>query len=456
VSTFDRTSPPSRGAIRDFDFPAVERRALASGLDLRVARAPRLPVVSVSLFARIGEGSLPDEHAGLGVLTAGALEGGTKKRSGSQLAEALERIGARFGAHGGWDGTWVDVYCMADRLPEALGLLAEAVREPAFPAAEVDRARERQLADLHQRLMDPGSLADDAARARYFAQGAPYARPVEGTLASLASVTEADLAAFAEANYRPEGGGLIVVGDVDAREVQAISEEHFASWSGKPSSGDTLPVSPGSTERRVLVVDRPGSVQSEIRVGHVGVERATPDYFPLAIANLVLGGTFTSRLNLNLRERHGFTYGVRSRFSFRSRPGPFEISTAVGNEVTMAAVREILSELERLVEQGPTEDEVAAARDFAAGVFGLRLETAGQVASRITQLLVYRLPDSYFHEYRRRIRSVSTEEVAEASRRHIRPAEAQIVVVGDADAVAGPLETLGLGALEVRRAQRAE
>jgi zinc protease len=191
-------------------------------------------------------------------------------------------------------------------------------------------------------------------------------------------------------------------------------------------------------------------------VGHVGTERGTPDYFPLSIANMVLGGTFTSRLNLNLRERNGFTYGVRSRFSFRSRPGPFEVSTAVGNDVTAAAVREILNEMEGLTTGGPTPDEVVAARDFAAGVFGLQLETVGQVASRVNQLIVYGLADAFWHEYRERIRAVTTDEAAAAARRHIRPGEAQVVVVGDADAVGPSLEELGLGPVEIRRVQRAE
>jgi zinc protease len=456
MSPFDRSSPPARGAIRDFDFPAVERRPLASGLDLRVVRLPRLPVVSVRLFMRSGEDALADARAGLAVLTADALEGGTKRRSGAELAEALERIGARFGSSGGWEGTSVDVYCMADRLPEALALLAEAVRQPAFPDAEVERAREQQVAELRQRLMDPGALADDVALTRYFAGGVPYARPVEGTVASLAHLTSADLAAYADASYRPGSGGLVVAGDVDGGEVAALAAEHLGDWTGAPAAAASFVASPAARERRVLVVHRAGSVQSEIRVGHVGVERTTPDYFPLSIANMVLGGTFSSRLNINLRERNGFTYGVRSHFNFRSRPGPFEISTAVGNDVTAPAVREIFAELEAFAERGPTEDEVAAARDFAAGVFGLQLETVGQVASRAAQLVVFGLPDSYFHEYRSHVRAVTVDEAAEAARRHMRPAEAQVVVVGDADAVAAPLEALGVGPVEVRREQRAE
>jgi zinc protease len=412
--------------------------------------------VSLRLFLRAGEDALDDARAGLAVLTADALEGGTRRRSGSELAEALERIGARLGSSAGWEGTFVDLYCLAERLPEALGLLAEAVREPAFPTEEVERTRNRQLAELRQRLMDPGALADDVALARYFAAGTPYARPADGTVESIGRANRAALAGYAHASYGPAGGGLVVAGDVDPGEVAALVDEHLGTWSGSPAQAPGFVVTAASTARRLLVVHRPGSVQSEIRVGHVGAERTTPDFFPLSIASIVLGGSFTSRLNLNLRERHGFTYGVRSHYSFRSRPGPFQVSTAVGNESTAAAVREIVHELEQFSGGGPSPAEVEAARDYAAGIFGLQLETAGQVASRVMQLVVYGLRESYFHEYRARLRGVSAEAAAEAARRHVRPAEAQIVVVGDADAVAGPLEELGLGSVEIRGGQPAE
>lgn len=449
MSTLDRTRRPEPGPIRGFDFPSVDRRVLENGLDLRVARMGRLPVVSAKLFLRAGESALAAERAGLSVLTGEALDGGTNEHSGSELAEALEKIGARLHVGSGWEGTSVGLSCMADRLPEALALLAETVLAPAFPADEVDRAREQHLAGIRQRAMDPAAAADDAALPRYFAATVPYARPVDGTAPSVSRMGRDDLRGYADANYRPERGGLIVVGDVEASEVASVAAERLGAWRGAPASNEDFVVEPAVRARKVWVVDRPGSVQSEIRVGHVGADRATPDYFALSVANMILGGMFTSRLNLNLRERNGFTYGVRSRFSFRSRPGPFQVSTAVGNEVTASAVREIVTELERIVEHGPLEAEVVAARDYAAGVFGLQLETVGQVATRIAQLLIYGLPDDYFDHYRDRVRAVRPEAAAEAARRHIRPEEAQIVVVGDASAIAAPLEALDLGPLEV-------
>ena len=450
MSVIDRSLPPSSGPIRHFDFPSVDRRRLSNRLDLRVALMRRLPVVSVRLFMRAGEAALRVHSAGLAALTGEALDGGTKKRTGRELADALESVGARLGASAGWEGTSVSLYCLADRLEEGLTLLAEAVTQPGFPSDEVERAQEQQIAGIRQRSMDPGSLANDVAISRYFAEAVPYSRPLEGTLKSVAGLTRTDLISYGDANYRPENGGLVIVGDVDPSEVADLAEKHLGTWVGGPSPSGHFSVEPDTRERRVLVVDRPGSVQSEIRIGHVGVERSTPDYFPLSIANMVLGGTFSSRLNLNLRERNGFTYGVRSQFAFRSRPGPFEVSTAVGTEVTAPAVQEIIRELDGLLEQGPTDKEVTACRDFAAGVFGLQLETADQIATRVAQLVVYGLPDSYFHESRDKVRAVTTEAVTEAARQHLRPAEAQVVIVGDAKEISGPLQDLGLGDLEVR------
>jgi zinc protease len=265
-------------------------------------------------------------------------------------------------------------------------------------------------------------------------------------------VGRAALAAYAEAWYRPATGGLVVAGDVDASEIESLVRAGLGGWEGSPPALDAFDVVPVTTERRVWVVDRPGSVQSEVRVGHVGVERSHPDVYALSVLNTLLGGAFTSRLNLNLRERNGFTYGVRSRFALRSRPGSFQVSTAVGTDVTAPAVREILAELERLVEGGPTEEEVVASRDYIAGVFPLRLESAGQVASRIVEQVVFGLPEDYHATYRDRIRAVSPAEAGEAGRRHVRPAEAQVVVVGDAAAVAPALEALAVGPVEVVQA----
>lgn len=242
---------------------------------------------------------------------------------------------------------------------------------------------------------------------------------------------------------------MVVVGDVEISEVDALARAHFGDWNGSPEEREPVSAEPRFLERRVLVVDRPGSVQSEIRIGQMGVPRSTPHFFPLQLFNTILGGAFTSRLMLTLREEKGFTYGVRSRFSLRRGAGPFGISMAVATEVTADAVRAALAELEGLLQDGPTETEVDRSRDYIAGVFPLHLETTGQVAARISELQIYDLPDDFFGSYRDRIREVTAETALAAGRDILRPNELLVVVAGDAEGIRGPLEDLGFGPVEV-------
>ena len=445
----DRTRPPNPGRVRPFDFPPVHSTRLENGLGLRVARMGQMPLVTLSVVLKGGESVLPDERAGLAVLTGAALEGGTRHRPGPELAEALEGIGTSLSVRTGWDATRVSLTCLADRKEEALALLAESLLEPAFPQGEVERLRTQRLAAIQQRLMDPGNLADDSAAHHFFSDDTPYHRPLAGSQASVEELGPDQVRDFWEDFYRPRDAGLVVVGDVDIPEVEELAERYFGHWEGAPEVLGEFESRARSSLGRVVVVNRPGAVQSEIRMGQPAAPRNTPFFFPLQIFNTILGGAFTSRLMLNLREVQGYTYGVRSGFGFRSKKGPFSISTAVGTEVTAPAVREAMAEFEGLVQQGPTPEEVSQARDFIAGVFPLRLESTGQVASSIAELIIYGLDDDFFATYRDGIRAVTPDGVLEAGQAVLQPREMVVVVVGDGDGVRGPLEGLGLGPVEV-------
>lgn len=445
----DRTRVPDPGRVRPFDFPEVVSAELDNGLALRTVRLGRLPVVSALLVLDAGEAGLSDERAGLAVLAGDALEGGTRGRDGGELAEALEGIGASMRISTGWDSVSVGLSCLADRMEEAVGLLAETVLEPAFPEEEVARFRSQRLAAIEERKTDPRRLADDQAVRFFFGPGIPYGRPKAGTAESVARLGREDVRGFAEAEHRPDRGGFVVVGDVELGEVEAMARSRFGGWHGRGDAAPDFDVEPRFHERRIILVNRPGAVQSEIRMGHPGVARTSDDYFPLLVLNTILGGAFTSRLNLNLREEHGFTYGARSRFHWRRSAGPFTVATAVGTEVTAAAVREALSELEQITTEGPTDEEVEQAKGYIAGVFPLRFETTRQIASRIGELIVYGLPDDHHATYRDHVRAVTTEDAAEAGRRSIHPDEMAVVVVGDAEKIRDPLEELGVAPVEV-------
>lgn len=456
MSVVDRSTPPAPGPLRNFEFPPVTRHRLSSGLPVEVVRMPHLPVATALLLLPAGEDTLPESRAGIAVLAGDALEGGTRERSGVELAEALENLGADLDVGTGWNATTVSLSSLANRFGDALELLGEMVLEPAFPEAEVDRMRGQQLARIRQRAMEPGALAAELISREMYADDEPYGRPLLGSLESVEAVSPETLRGYADAYYRPAGAGLVVAGDVDATEVLAMAEGVFGDWAGAPPERAVPLGRMRSPHRRVVVLDRPGAVQSEIRIGHPGVPRTIGDYEALVVANAVLGGTFSSRLNLNLREEHGFTYGVRARFAFRRGPGPFSVGTAVDTDVTADAVRESLHEISRYVAEGPTEDEVASARDYLAGVFPLRLETTGQVASRVGELLLFGLPSDTWAGYRDRIRGVTRDSAWAAARAHLRPGELVIAVVGDADAVVPGLEALDLGPVEVRRPGPAE
>lgn len=449
----DRSRPPAPGPIRPFELPPATSDALNNGLALRFLRRERLPLATLTLVLDAGERLVGEAEAGLAVFTGEALEGGTEDRGADELAKALEGLGADLSIHTGWDATTVSLTVLPDRFEEAAGLLAEVVRRPAFPSSELHRIREQRLAAIVQRRMSPDRLASDQAARYFFAQGVPFARPVAGTEASVEGLGPDGARSFVQQAYGPEGGGVAVVGDVDEERARALVEQRFGDWEPADRRPGTVEVRPRFRDRRIVVVSRPGSVQSELRIGHVGVARRDPAYFPLTVFNTVLGGAFTSRLNLSLREKHGFTYGVRSRFAFRREPGPFWISTAVGTEQTAPAVEEAVRQVEDLVREGPREDEVAAARDYLSGVFPLRFETTAQVASRLAELVVYDLPEDFHATYRHRIGEVTRDDAHEAGARAVRPDELVAVVVGDADAVQAPLEALGLGPVEVREAE---
>ncbi len=452
MSHTQRVSAPAPGAIRRFDFPPVQTHRFDNGLEMRSVQTHRLPIVAVSLVLDAGEATLSEDRAGLAVLTGDSLDGGTVARSGAELAEALESLGAGLSVRTGWDATTICLSCLPDRLDEAMSILAEVVLRPGFPADEVDRVRGQHLAAIQQRKMDPASIATDAAHRLTYAEGIPYGRPLGGNVESVTPFGPEAAAGFVEARYRPGSAGLVVVGDVDLDETKVLAQRCFGDWRGNVPPRNGFEAEPRAREQRVVIVDRPDAVQSEIRIGHVGQPRSTPDYFPLLVFNTILGGAFTSRLNLNLREHNGFTYGVRSGFSFRRDAGPWTISTAVGTEVTADAVREAVSEVDGLLSDGPTDEEVEASRDYMAGVFPLRLETTGQIASRISELIIYDLPHDYHATYRDRIREVTRDQALDAARRCIRPDEITVLVGGDAKVVRGPLEDLGLGPVEVEEA----
>ncbi len=444
-----RTRAPEQGPLRPFHFPPIERFTLSNGLPVLSASTPGLPVATLSLLVDAGGLHEDPAKAGLASLTSRLLESGAGERGAAEIADSLERLGVQFGVGSSWDAAHLDVTGLTARLSGAAAILAELVRSPTFPEDEVDRLRQEQLASILQRRADPRALANEMAARFIFSEDTPFSRPLGGAPATVEALSRADVDRFHRVHFTPASASLVLAGDLSREQARGLAEEHFGDWPGPVPTLAAAEVEPRERGVQLVVVNRPESVQSELRVGHLGVARGTTDYFPLKVMNTILGGAFSSRLNLSLRERHGFTYGVSSSFVMRRLRGPFVVSTAVQTEVTAQALAEILREVRGIRETPVEERELDDARHLLAGIFPLRLQTTDGVAARLAELAMYALPLDYFDSYRERILAVSRDEVARVACEHLRPDELAIVVVGDAEKVRGPLEELAIAPVRV-------
>jgi zinc protease len=412
---------------------------------LVVAPVSKLPVVTLLMVIEAGATADPTGRDGLARLTARLLPEGTERSTGAEFAERLERLGASVDAHADWDVGIARVTVLTEHLDEATKLFGEMLRTPAFPEREVERLKAERLAELMQIRTEPGALADEMFTRFTYEAASRYSRPAGGATHDVEAITRDDVLRFYEARYRPAGMTLIAAGDVSPDQIEQLAHVTFDDWAGTLIGTEVTSDRPARDTRAVHVVAKADAPQSELRVGHPGPPRNTPDYFPIVVMNAVLGGLFSSRINLNLREAHGYTYGAFSGFDWRRRAGPFAVDTAVKTAVTDAAVREILNEIDRMRGEEIRPEELSLATSYLDGVFPIRYETTDAIAAALGNLVIYGLPDDYFDRYRERVRSVTASDVLTAARANLRPERMQIVAVGDADAVRVPLEDLGLG-----------
>lgn len=450
--TLDRTSPPTAGPVVPYRFPEFTRRRLPSGLEVIPAPVAGTPLVELELVLPAGATRDPADRPGLAALVAGLLDEGTSERSALEIASAIERIGGRLDAGTNWNVATAGVRVLAANLDEGLDLLAEIVRRPTFPEEEVERARRNRLTDLLRRRDSPGVLATDNLY-RLIYGDTIYGRPLLGTPTSVRCIRRDDLVGFYRHHYQLGEATLLAAGDLDPDRLEQSVAERFETAGGPPSPAapETAP-SPSVPERtrvRLRIVDRPGSAQTELRLGHAAVPRTHPDWDALGVLNTLFGGKFTSRINLILREKHGITYGASSRFVPRLGTGPFVTSAAVSNEGAGLAVREVLDELERLRQEPVGSVELADTKSYLLGVFPYTLQTVDGLLYHLNNLAVYDLPDDHYapETFMARLDAVDRESLLGAARRHLHPDRASVVAVGPAAELAPQLE--GLGELEV-------
>ena len=321
AGTLERVPRPAAGAPRPYQFPRFERRSLPNGLRLIVAPIPKLPLASITMLVDAGAVSDPPGRSGLAQLTAKLLLEGTTAPDGTAITDRFERLGASVESHADWDVASVTVTTLTDKLRESFALLGEVLREPAFNQREVERLKAERQASLLQLRAEPRGLADELFSRFLYQSSSRYAQPDGGDEATVASLTRDEVARFYQKRYSPASMTLVVAGDVQPDDLERIAGDVFGDWSGGPTASASASDEPARRTRAVHIVNKPDAPQSELRIGHVGLPRRHPDYFPAVIMNAVLGGLFSSRINLNLREAHGYTYGASSYFDWRRQIG---------------------------------------------------------------------------------------------------------------------------------------
>ena len=444
-TTATRPTRPIPGTTRDYHFPRFERRRLGNGIEVLITPISKLPLVTVIALVDAGAATDPIGRDGVAQLTAKLLLEGTQSSDGAELSDRFERLGASVDSHADWDIASIRLTAMSRNLPEAFALLAEVLREPAFNEREVERLKAERQAELLQLRAEPRGLADELFSRFAYAPDSRYARPDGGDEVSVATITRDEVQRFYRDRYQPSVTTIIIAGDVTADEAERLVSKSLGAWRGSAPSRISIVDAPARNARAVHLVVKADAPQSELRVGHVGVPRNHGDYFNIVVMNAVLGGLFSSRINLNLREAHGYTYGAFSSFDWRRQSGPFEVSTAVRSDVTDASAREILFEIERMRQEPISRDELTLATSYLDGVFPIRFETTAAIASALANLVIYGLPDDFYDKYREHVRGVTEQKVLEAARTHLHADALQMVVVGDPAAVKAPLDALQFG-----------
>lgn len=440
----DRSRLPDVGPILPVAFPAIGKSTLSNGLRVWSVRHSRLPVVSVVLLLRRGAADDPPGRDGLAALTADLLDEGAGGRSALELHREFGRIGAHLDTDIDSDAIILTITTLSRFLARGLALLADVVARPALTDEDVDRVRQLRLHRLRQLRDVAGALADRAFLRLLYGDH-PYGHTPVGSEHALASLNADDVRTFHVKTLAPDAATLIAVGDCEHRELEDLAASAFGPWNGtacEPGAAAPAPAQPP----RLAGIARPGAPQSELRMGHVAVARSTPDYYALVVANMVLGGQFVSRINLNLREEKGFTYGARTAFDFRRLPGPFSLQASVHTAATIRAIQECVAEITAF--RGPrpvSPDELSMGIAALTRGYARNFETADQLARAVTQLALYDLPDDYYSQFVPRLLQVTADDVVQASARHLEPSRLTTVVVGDLDATGAELATLNLG-----------
>jgi zinc protease len=446
-----RKGAPSPGPLPQVHLPVPKVFTLDNGLHVYLVEDHSLPVLNASVVTLAGGDANPANKPGLASFTAGMLTEGTRDRSATEIADAADHLGAQLKSQAVVDNSDLSIDALSNTTDATFDLLSDMSEHPAFAEEEVDRVRKQQLTGILQEADEPiAATLRVAVKALY--GDSPYGYPAIGTTASVRSIKRDDLAAFWNAHYGPQTSALVLTGDITEQEARAQADKYFGVWRSSAAAAVTSVPEPSAPERKLVLVDKPGSPQTVLLAFGLGVPRSAPDYPSILIMNDVLGGLFSSRLNMNLREAHGYTYGAVSRFTFNRFGGPVFAGAQVRTDVTAPAAKELFAELDRITADPPTPAELKLAQDSQIRSVPGQFETAKGTSARIGQLFVFKLPDNYYASLPGQFAAVTPEQVKQAAIDHIHPKQMIVVAVGDRAKIEPGLKELNLGPIEYRNA----
>jgi predicted Zn-dependent peptidase len=439
---------PSAATPRPWHFPAFERHTVAGGRVL-AAHLPGRPLAVTSLVVDAGASAEPLGREGIAELVARSLSEGTTRHDAYAFAVAGERLGASWRASTDWDSLRCGFEVPVGEIGPATELLAEAVRDATLDDQTLTRIKDERIDEVAIELSQPVVRAADAFADEVFGDLSRYHRSDGGDVASLSAITHDDISRYHATRLGPGSATLVVVGDLDAVDVQSLGRSVFDGWTASGDEPIDLDASPRRSGRRVVVVDRPGSVQSILMVGHDGPARKIDDYVAMTTMALVLGGMFSSRLNLKIREEKGYGYGASGGFDTRKHGGVFAARTAVQSDMTIPALGDIVAEIERMQSGGVEPDELEQARAYRAGVFPINFAGVMAVASGLGDLVVHDFDDHHFDQLREQVLAIRKDELDQAAKSRLRPDDLVTIIVGDASGFADELKDAGLGPVTI-------
>jgi predicted Zn-dependent peptidase len=448
-ATFDRSKPPELGPPPRVSLPPIVTRQFPNGLKLLIVEQHELPLADFALVVGSGSTADPAGKPGVANLVSAMLREGTATRKSLEIADQIAFLGINLFPVSSWESSTLTLHTPTAQLDSALALFADVALHPSFPANEFERIRKQRLTELLQ-LRDQGpAIANIAFPAIVYGTAHPYGVPSIGTEASVKSLTTADLQAYYQARFKPNNVTLIVVGDVTSGQIEQKINDLFGNWQRADVSQPSYGEPPKATTTTIYLIDKPGAAQSSFRIGAVGVPRSTTDYFALTVMNTILGGSFTSRLNQNLREARGYTYGASSRFDMRRAAGPFLASAEIVTAKSDSALLEFMKELNGIRQSVPASELSRAKRYLQLQLPG-NFETTQEIAAALVPVALYGLPLDYYNNYVQNIEGVTEADVARVAQQYINPGSLAIVIVGDRKTIEAGLKAVNLGPIAIR------